>query len=76
MMVDCVICRRGSRQPGKVTHTIQRGHTIVVVRDVPADVCDVCGEAYFSSEVIGVIERLVEDAVRKGAEVEILRYAA
>ena len=75
-MADCVICRRGDRQPGKVTHTFHRGETLVVIRDIPADVCDVCGEAYFSSEVAKVIEGLVNDAVRKGTEVQILRYAA
>jgi YgiT-type zinc finger domain-containing protein len=74
--MDCVICRRGNRTPGKVTHTFHRGETIMVIRDIPADVCDVCGEPYLSSEVAKVIEKLVNDAVSKGAEVEILRYAA
>lgn len=74
--MDCVFCKRGDRKPGKVMHSFQQGETIVVIKDIPADVCDFCGEAYFSSEVIEIIERLIDDAVRKGVEVEVLRYAA
>jgi YgiT-type zinc finger domain-containing protein len=74
--MDCVFCKRGSRRPGKVNHTFYRGDSIIVVKDIPAEVCDFCGEAYLSDAVTDVIERLIADAVRKGAEVEILRYAA
>jgi hypothetical protein len=46
------------------------------VKDIPAQICGQCGEPYIDGEVAKALERLVDDAVRKGTEVQILRYAA
>jgi len=43
---------------------------------VPADVCTNCGEYYLSEVITEKVLKLTEDAVRKGAEVEIVRFAA
>ncbi|AGA33973.1 hypothetical protein TVNIR_2330 [Thioalkalivibrio nitratireducens DSM 14787] len=56
--------------------TLQRGDTTVVIKDVPAHGCDNCGEYYLSAEMTEKVMALAEAAVRKGAEVEILRWAA
>lgn len=62
--------------PGTTTVTLERGATTIVVKDVPADVCEACGEAYLDEAVTRAVFALGEDAVKRGAEVEILRYAA
>ncbi len=56
--------------------TLQRGETVVILKQVPADVCDNCGEYYLSSEVTAQVLEKAEAAVKSGAEVEILRFAA
>jgi YgiT-type zinc finger domain-containing protein len=35
----CVICNAGDTASGTVAVTLQRGDTVVIVRDVPAAVC-------------------------------------
>jgi YgiT-type zinc finger domain-containing protein len=72
----CVICKAGDSAPGKVTVTLQRGETVVVIRDVPAAICQNCGEYYLDETVASKVYRQGEDAVQRRAEVEILRYAA
>ena len=72
----CVICKLGETRPGRVTVALQRGDTTVVLKGVPAEVCGNCGEYYLSEEVTGIVLARAEEAVRRGAEVEILRYAA
>jgi YgiT-type zinc finger domain-containing protein len=74
--MTCGICKNGMTQPGHVTVTLQRGDTTVVLKQVPADVCRNCGEYYLSSEVTEQVLQRAEAAVRSGAEVEILRFAA
>ncbi len=74
--MKCVICKRGSTSPGKVTVTLQRTDTTVIFKNVPADVCDNCGEYYLSEEVTDKLLSRAESAVKNGAEVEILRFAA
>ncbi|TAK35675.1 MAG: type II toxin-antitoxin system MqsA family antitoxin [Chloroflexota bacterium] len=74
--MKCVICKHGETQPGKVTVTLQRDGTVVIIKDVPADVCDNCDEYYLSESVLRDLEERVGQAVARGAEVEILRFAA
>jgi len=74
--MKCVICKQGQAQEGKATVTLERGPTTVVIKDVPAEVCENCGEFYLSESVTQRIEQLAEQAVQHGAVLEILRYAA
>lgn len=74
--MECVICKHGKTQPGLVTVTLERNDCIVIFKRVPADVCENCGEYYLSESVTDEILNKAEDAVNKGAEVEIIRYAA
>lgn len=73
--MKCVICKTGATQPGATTVTLERCTTTVVIKGVPADVCDNCGEYYLSEDVAAQVEDLAEAAVSHGAEVEVLRYA-
>ena len=36
--MKCVLCKHGETQPGKVTVTLERGQSIVITREVPAEV--------------------------------------
>jgi YgiT-type zinc finger domain-containing protein len=74
--MKCVLCKHGETQPGKVTVPLQRGETTVIIKGVPADVCENCGEYYLSESITELVLEMGEEAVRKGAEVEILRIAA
>ena len=46
----CDLCG-GQLKPGTTTLEVWRGEELVVIRDVTADVCQQCGEAYISAEV-------------------------
>ena len=74
--MSCVLCKHGETRPGFVTVTLQRGETTVVLKRVPADVCDTRGEYYLSSAVAGQVMDKAEAAVSGGAEVEIVKLAA
>ena len=74
--MDCVICKNGITNSGEVNVVLQRNECTIIIKNVPADVCENCGEYYLSEDVTGKILERAEDAVKKGAEVEILKYAA
>ena len=44
--VTCAICKQGEVVAGTTTVTLERGGTTVVIKAVPAGVCDNCGEEY------------------------------
>jgi len=72
----CVICKHGKTQAGLVTVTLERDESLVIIKRVPAEVCDNCGEYYLSDAITEQVLQKAEMAVRNGAEVEIIRYAA
>ncbi|MCK9519091.1 MAG: type II toxin-antitoxin system MqsA family antitoxin [Dehalococcoidia bacterium] len=74
--LSCVICRQGKLAPGMATVMVAARETVVVVKQVPADICDTCGEYYLSQEMAEQIDDIVDAAAARGAEVEIIRYAA
>jgi YgiT-type zinc finger domain-containing protein len=74
--MNCAICKTGQMVEGKTTVTLQREETTIVIKDVPAQICDNCGEYYLSEAMTEQVLSMAEGAVRNGAEVEILRWAA
>jgi YgiT-type zinc finger domain-containing protein len=74
--MQCVICKKGQTQAGLVTVTLQREDCIVILKQVPAEICENCGEYYLSESVTEDVLKRAEEAVGKGAEVEIIKYAA
>lgn len=74
--MQCVICKHGETCPGHVTVTLQRGDATIIFKNVPADVCENCGEYYLSDDITGQLMERAEEALKHGAEVEIVRFAA
>jgi YgiT-type zinc finger domain-containing protein len=74
--MKCVICKQGRTCNGSTTVTLERGRTTVVIKDVPAEICENCGEYYLSEEVTAKVQNLAEQAFQHGVEIEVLRYAA
>ena len=74
--MKCTFCKQGTTKPGNVTVTLSRENTVVVIKNVPAEVCENCSEYFLPEKTTEHVLSWAEDAVKKGAEVEILRYAA
>ncbi|MDZ7690984.1 MAG: type II toxin-antitoxin system MqsA family antitoxin [Balneolaceae bacterium] len=74
--MECTICKSGKMKDGEVTVTLQRGNSIIVIKKVPASVCQNCGEYTLSESVTRKIMQSAEHAVANNAEIEVLQYAA
>ncbi|MBU1404637.1 MAG: type II toxin-antitoxin system MqsA family antitoxin [Proteobacteria bacterium] len=74
--MHCTVCKTGDTASGLTTVVLHRGDTAVIIKKVPADICSTCGEYYLSEAIASHVLRLAEDAAKRGAEVEVLRFAA
>ena len=74
--MECVVCRNGDTKDGSTTVALERNGATVVVRNVPAQVCENCGEEYLGEEETDRLLSLAEDAVRDGTELEVRDYMA
>jgi YgiT-type zinc finger domain-containing protein len=75
-MKSCVICKSGEVSAGTTTLTVERGKMTVVLKEIPARVCDSCGEAYFDEAITSRIERIVEQLEHSGVEVVVQEFVA
>jgi YgiT-type zinc finger domain-containing protein len=67
---NCPLCK-GHKKPGHVLFSVDMGFGVVVVRQVPATICDQCGAEWFSDAVAARLETIVIDARAKKALVEV-----
>jgi len=74
--MKCVICKHGETRRAITTVTLTRDTTTVVIKGVPADVCDNCGEEYVDEATTARLLRIVEEAARAGVEVDVREYIA
>lgn len=70
--MNCVLCHNGVTEKGLVTVTLEKNETIVLIKNVPADVCTNCGHYYLSDEMTKVVLKKGREAISKGAELEIV----
>lgn len=71
--MNCIICEMGTTGPERVVVTLERDGSIVLVKDVLANVCQNCGERYFDSSTTDQLLALADRAFEQGAELEIVR---
>jgi YgiT-type zinc finger domain-containing protein len=74
--MKCAFCKTGETKPGETTVVLNRKTASVIIKNVPADICDTCGEYYLSDAITERVLSRAEEAIAKGVEVEILRFAA
>ncbi len=74
--MTCAVCKHGNLETGSVTVTLERGSAVLIFKNVPARVCDTCGEEFISAEVNRALLKQAEEEVRRGVHLEMLEFAA
>ena len=69
----CPICG-GTKIQSTTTFTVNLGFGVVVVRNVPALVCDQCGTDWIADETAEYLEKTVDDARQRHRQVEVTAY--
>jgi len=73
--MECVICKNGKTKPGFVTFTLDRDATIIVFKNVPAFICENCGDYYITSEITQLLLQKADQTILKGVEFEIINFS-
>ena len=69
--MECALCKVGTTEKGKVTITLKRNSAIILIKDVPAEICTNCGHYYLSEEITRIVMEKGNEAVANGAELEV-----
>lgn len=72
----CSICRVGELTPGNVTVTLEKGNSIVLLKNVPAQVCSNCASYFLDPATTRLVLQKAENSVKNGAELEVIQMNA
>ena len=72
----CHVCRHGETQPGFVTVTLERDGSTLLVKEVPAEVCQNCGEHYTNEETSRALLARAENAMNENTILQVIHFAA
>ena len=67
--MNCFMCK-GIMSEGLSTFTADMGKCIVIIKNVPSQICSQCGEANYSDEVALRLEQII-NALRGSVNTEI-----
>ncbi len=72
--MKCFVCRFGEIEPGVTTYNLNHDPMTLVVKNVPASVCDSCGEGHLEPEVSVRLQEIVKEARTAGVEFMVRKY--
>ncbi len=70
----CMICKHGETKKGTTTVTLEKDSSTIVFKEVPAQICDNCGEKYIDDSTTKELLTKARKIVKNGAEVDIRKY--
>ena len=70
----CPVCL-GHKNEGTTTFVVELGSGVIVVRHVPALLCDQCGMEWIEDATAEVIEKIVNELRQKGSAIEVKEYS-
>lgn len=75
-MQNCPICKTGELNPGHVVVTLERDGSIVLFKNVPAQVCNNCASYFLDSNTTREVLKKAETSVQNGTELEVVQMKA
>lgn len=74
--MKCVICKQGTTKPGTVTEVLERNGSVVVFQNVPADVCEICGESFIDAATTTRLQAEADKLIATGSRLDVRDYRA
>jgi YgiT-type zinc finger domain-containing protein len=65
----------GEYEEKKIVHTVRRHEQLIVIDQVPAEVCSVCGDVLLKPETVRRIEKLLQKEVKPKKTVPLYDYS-
>lgn len=72
--MKCFMCR-GKTEKKLVNYIVDMDTTIIIIKDVPANVCTQCGERYFDDEVMKKLEKIIDNIKKISVEISVVKYS-
>lgn len=71
----CMFCKCDTVTPSLTTHAVNYNGAIIVIKNVPCEECEQCGEKFYTDEVAEKLEKMVNAAKQMMQEIAVLDYS-
>ena len=72
--MKCFYCK-GKMSAGVTTHVVDFGKGVIIIRNVPCEKCEQCGETVYTGTVVKQLEKIVESLKNTLTEIAVVNYS-
>ena len=72
--MSCFMCK-GNLEDKLTNFIADLGNCIIIVKDVPSQVCSQCGEVSYSNEVALQLEKIINETKNTLTEIAVVQYS-
>ena len=72
--MKCFVCK-GHLEDKKTTFMAETGASIILVKNVPSQVCRQCGEVSYNNEVADCLDKILNKMRESLAEISVVNYS-
>ena len=72
--MSCFMCK-GNLEDKLTNFIADLGNCIIIVKDVPSQVCSQCGEVSYSNDVALQLAKIINETKNKLTEIAVVRYS-
>ena len=71
----CMLCKCNTVKQSTTTHVVNYKGSVIVIKYVPCEECELCGEIFYTDEVAEQLEKMVNQAKKLLLDVSIIDYS-
>ena len=73
-MTTCYFCK-GKVTEGHIQHIHRWGEQVFILENVPAEICQQCGEVYFAPDVLAEMDKIALSKMKPKMTIQVPVYA-
>ncbi len=71
----CMFCKCDTVKQSTTTHVVNYSGSVIVIKNVPCEECEQCGEIFYTDEVAARLEKIVNDTKKLLQDLSVLDYS-
>lgn len=71
----CMLCKCDTVKQSTTIHVVNYKGSVIVIKNVPCEECEQCGEIFYTDDVAEHLEKIVNTAKKLLQEVSVLDYS-
>ncbi|MGO3169266.1 type II toxin-antitoxin system MqsA family antitoxin [Senegalia sp. (in: firmicutes)] len=71
--MNCILCKANLTK-GRINHIVDLKEGIIIIKNVPANICEQCGDYYLDTKTALELETMVDEINKIKPEVFIVNY--